>query len=299
MSYVPISLEPSILFSEACNRNASREEKQDAILHVRIAMGELMIVAAGLGEHTERAAASRMVVEHFYTHLAALPYDYSPQRALREATERAHASLLKAAHATGSANPNMSATVVVALLQQDADGSRAWIGHIGNCRAYLLRASRLYCLTTDHSAAQALLDHHLITTEEARNHPDALVPARSLGQQIPVEIDIEQHPLAEGDTLLLCSSGLWRVVPDQEIQEAIARPSLSVEAVTRNLLELSLAAGGHNDIGIEMARLIQPISVAPPRPAVRHPLAFKWVFLLLTLAFAGICALAYFALLHD
>jgi len=264
-------------------------------------MGELMIVAAGIGGHMERAAASRMTIEHFYAHLAALPHDYSAEKALREASERANASLLEAAHASGSVHPHMEVTVVVALLQQDADGSRAWIGHVGNCRAYLLRADRLYCITTDHSVAQALLDHHVITPDEARNHPEALVLARSLGQQDQVEIEIEQNPLAEGDVLLLCSSGLWSLVSDQEIQEVIATPGLTVEAVSHNLLELSLAAGGHNGIGIELARLIQPPAVAlPHQNGLQNglPQAFKWVLMLFLLAFAGMCTLAYFTLLR-
>lgn len=303
MSDTSVLLEPAILFAEACTRGTAEEGSQDSILRVRIAMGELMIVAAGIGKHMEAAAAARMTVEHFYAHLAALPYDYSPEKALREATARANASLLEAAHASGSANSHMEATVVVALLQQDADGSRAWIGHIGNCRAYLLRAGRLYRLTTDHSVAQALLDHHVITPDEARNHPDALVSARRLGQEDQVEIEIEQNPIAEGDTLLLCSSGLWRLVSDQEIQEVIATPGLTLEVVSRNLLDLSLAAGGHNEIGIELARLIQPPAVAPPRQNGLQdglhdglPRAFKWVLMLFLLAFTGMCILAYLTL---
>jgi serine/threonine protein phosphatase PrpC len=295
MSYVPVSLEPTILFADACNFGVPQEENRDSILHVRIAMGELMVVAAGLGEQAGRAAAARMTVEHFYAHLAALPYDYAPENALRGAAARASASLVAAAHAHSSATPHMGATVVVALLQQDVYGSRAWIGHIGNCRAYLLRVGRLYCLTTDHSSAQALFDRHLLTQDEIRDHPGAAVLVRSLGQQAPAEIEVEQHPLAEGDTLLLCSSGLWRLVPNQEIQEAIAIPGLTVGAAAHNLLELLLAAGGHDDIGIEMARLIQPPAVSLPRQS-GSPFAFKWILMLFMLAFTGMCVLVYFAL---
>jgi protein phosphatase len=301
MSDTSVLLEPAILFAEACNRGTAQEGNQDCILRVRIAMGELMIVASGIGGHMEATAASRITVEHFYAHLAALPRDYSSEKALREATARANTSLVEAAHASGSPHAHMEATLVVALLQQDADGSRAWIGHVGNCRAYLLRAGRLYRLTTDHSAAQSLLDHHVITPDEARNHPEALVLVRSLGQQDQVEIEIEQNPIAEGDSLMLCSSGLWKLVSDQEIQEVIATPGLTVEAVSHNLLELSLAAGGHNEIGIELARLIQPPAVAPPRQDGLQnglPQAFKWVLVLFLLAFAGMCTLAYVTLLR-
>jgi len=47
--------------------------------------------------------------------------------------------------------------MVVAVVQQRAEGIYAWIGHIGDSRAYLIRAAACIGLTTDHSAVQALL----------------------------------------------------------------------------------------------------------------------------------------------
>jgi protein phosphatase len=135
---------------------------------------------------------------------------------------------------------------------------------------------------------QSLLSRKLITPEEAEHHPDIPVLTRSLGRLPEVEIDIEQHPLAVGDTLLLCSDGLWGFVPEQEIEKAAAGPTL--EAAAHNLLELALAAGGHDNIAIEMARLIPP-----PAPARRSglPPGFKWIVLIFLLAIAGLCVLAY------
>jgi protein phosphatase len=232
-----------------------------------------------------------MAVEYFYAHLAALPQDYPADKALREAAARANASIVVAARAPDSPHPRMGSTVVAALLQPDGDITNAWIGHIGNSRAYLMRAGRLHRLTTDHSAVQSLLNRNLITPEEAKNHPDALVLTRCLGHQLEVEIEIEQFPLAVGDWLLLCSHGLWGFVPELEIQTAAA--SLSVEAAAHNLLELALTAGGHNNIGIEVAQLI-----APPDTPIRSehpPLAFKWVLTVFLLAIASLCVLAWFA----
>jgi protein phosphatase len=181
--------------------------------------------------------------------------------------------------------------VVAALLQQRGDITNACIGHIGNSRAYLMRAGRLHRLTTDHSAVQTLLNRNLITPEEAKNHPDASVLTRCLGHQLDVEIEIEQLPLAVGDTLLLCSYGLWGFVPESDIQTAAA--SLSVEAAAHNLLELALTTGGHNNIGIEVAQLI-----APPDPAFHPrsehpPLAFKLILTVFLLALGGLCVLAW------
>jgi hypothetical protein len=69
-----------------------------------------------------------------------------------------------------------------------------------------------------------MLDRKLITPEEAEHHPDASVLTRSLGHHDhEVEIDIEQHPLAVGDTLLLCSDGLWGFVPEHGNRESGSR----------------------------------------------------------------------------
>jgi protein phosphatase len=114
---------------------------------------------------------------------------------------------------------------------------------------------------------------------------------RSLGRLPEVEIDIEKHPLAIGDTLLLCSDGLWGFVPEHEIEKATAGPTL--DAAAQNLIDLALAAGGHDNISIEIARLIPP--PAPPRRAGLPPW-FKWIVTLFLLAIAGLCVLAYYIL---
>jgi protein phosphatase len=294
MSDIPGPEQPVIVFAEECECGTQCEENQDSVLHVRIALGELLIVAGGIGGDAGGATASRMAVEHFYAHMAALPEDYPPDNALREAAARANAKIAEAARRPGSLHPRMASTVVVTLMQQDATGSCAWIGHIGDSRAYLVRAGRLHRLTTDHSAMQALLDRNLITQEEAADHPDAAGLTRSLGDQPKVEIDLDQLPLAVDDTLLLCSGGLWKFVSEQEIQRNISAPELTLGTAAHNLLGRALAASGHDSIGIEMARLVVPPDITPARNQSYHPGA-KWVLAAFLLAIVGLCALAFFS----
>jgi PPM family protein phosphatase len=177
----------------------------------------------------------------------------------------------------------------VALIIQDANGAHAWIGHVGDSRAYLVRAGRLHRLTTDHSEVQSLLNRSLISIEEAENHPDAAILTRSLGQKPEIEIEIEKHPLAIGDTLLLCTDGLWRFVAEKEIEKAAAGATL--EGAADNLLELALAAGGDDNIGIEMARIVVPPE--PPKEA-DHSSLFKVLLSVLLIIVAGLGVLAYF-----
>ncbi len=288
--------EPPIAFAEECDRGLAREENQDSVLHARIPLGELLVVADGIGGYQGGAIASRMAVEGFHEYLAALPPDYPADRAICEAAARVNAGIIQAASLHGSPYKRMGSTVVLALLLEDVTGFSARIGHIGDSRAYLARDGRLVRLTSDHSAVQALLNRNLITPEQARNHPDASVLTRSLGHNPGVEIDLENVPLLPADTLLLCSDGLWGFVAEEEIQRVMADPGLTVAAAAHELLELALAAGGHDNIGIQMARLAGPASAAPQPPRRGRFMPFFALCLLLA---AGLCAIAYFGIQHH
>jgi protein phosphatase len=292
MSDIPVPGQPVIVFAEQCSPGALSEQNQDSVLHVRIALGELLIVACGIGGDTAGATASKMVVEYFYAHLAGLPSEYPADRALREAAVLANEKIRAAAAEPGSPYPHMGSTVVAALVQQEVSGPLAWVGHIGHSRAYLLRAGRLHRLTTDHSAVQTLLSRNLITPQETLDHPDALVPTRILGQSPELEIDIELHALAVDDTLLLCSSGLWAHIPEQKIQKTIAASGLTLETSAHNLLGLALAARSREDIGIEMLRLIPPRAPDPPQKDKSYP-GLKWILAVFLLALAGLFVLVY------
>jgi serine/threonine protein phosphatase PrpC len=300
MSEIPVSGHPVILFAEECDRGVTREENQDSVLHVRIALGDLMMIADGIGGYAGGATASRLVVENFYAHLAALPADYPVDNAIRGAAARANAQIVAEANAPGSPFQRMGSTVVAAVLQQRAAGICAWIGHVGDSRAYLVRAGRLHRLTTDHSAVQALLSRNMITPEEAQNHPDSSVLTRSLGNQPEVEIDIEQLPLVLGDTLLLCSDGLWGFVSELDIEKMVDAPGLTLESSARGLLKLALTAGGKDNISIEMARVVGPPKADTPSAPVPGHISHHtvlWVVLtVFVMAFAGFCVIAYFAM---
>jgi protein phosphatase len=295
MSKVPTPRQTVVTFGEQCDKGKVREENQDCVLHVRFALGELFIVADGMGGYQGGATASHMVVDGFHEYLASLPKDYPPDQAIREASVRVNASIAAAASAPNSPYRQMGSTVVLALIQQDSAGTQAWIGHVGDSRAYLVRASQLQQITKDHSAVQALLNRNLITPEQALHHPDASVLTRCLGHKGEVEIDIDPISMELGDSLLLCSDGLWGFVPEQELQLVATDPELTVETATQSLLDLALAAGGHDNIGIEMVRLSPSAAEAPPVSRRFHAGVME-ILAICLLAFAVVGASAYFGL---
>jgi protein phosphatase len=287
--------QPIILFAEECDRGTLRQVNQDSVLHVRIPLGELLVVADGLGgENTGVVGSSRMAVQLIQAHLAALPHDFPAEKAIKEAVEQANAKITPVDKDSDLPQLRVGTTVIVALVQQVPEGAHAWIGHIGDCRAYLLRAGRLHRLTSDHSAVQSLLNRNLISPEEAYHHPDTSVLTRALGVGPEVEIDIEGHAFAVGDTLLLCSDGLWDSVPEKDIETTAAGPT--VEAAAHSLLMRALEAGGRDNISIEMVRLVETRDL--PRKSHQSNL-LKWLVVIFLLALVGLGVLSYLTFLAD
>src|SRR5580658_760477 len=87
----------AISFGEVCDRGKVREENQDSVRSASIPLGELFIVADGIGGYQGGATASRMVVDGFHAQLAKRPGTYPPDHALMEACTYTNASIHTAA----------------------------------------------------------------------------------------------------------------------------------------------------------------------------------------------------------
>jgi protein phosphatase len=312
----------AVSFAEKCDRGIERQENQDSVLHTTTPLGEVLIVADGMGGYEGGAVASRIVVDSISNYFADLPADYLPAMAIRESIICANAEIHAAASAPGSPYSQMGSTVVMALLQPNEasfeggaeatnaannTGLRAWIGHVGDSRAYHVHDRRIYCITRDHSAVQAMLDRNLITPEQALNHPDSSVLTRSLGHEAEVDADIDSVLLEPGDSLFLCSDGLWGYVDERAIEAVATDLALDVEAASQAMLELALTVGGHDNVGIEMVRVANSPAPMPASPSAsafqttRKSGKGKLIQILTValLAIAAIGALAYVAFLEH
>jgi serine/threonine protein phosphatase PrpC len=271
MSVVSIPDAVAITFAGQCDRGRVREENQDSVRHRTTPLGDLMIVADGIGGYAGGGVASYMAVETISASVAGMPAFFPAEIAIEEAVCHANAAIAAAAAEPDTPNNRMGSTVVVALLRTESDRAQApvsaLIGHVGDSRAYLLHHGRLTRITRDHSAVQELLDTRLISAEEVEDHPDASMLTRCLGHEPNVRVDVREVSLEVGDSLLLCSDGLWGYVSDQEIERIVADPALDTEAASQALLDLAIAAGGHDNVGIQLAR----VSVPAIRSTARMP----------------------------
>jgi protein phosphatase len=130
---------------------------------------------------------------------------------------------------------------------------RAYIVHVGDSRAFYLRRGRLRQLTRDQSMGEFMVESGAWTEEQSRR-------ARTSGVLMSVVGGSEMMPavglvdLAVGDTLLLCTDGLTKHVPDDRIAELLGRAE-SAEAATRELVAAALADGGTDNVTVIVARM--------------------------------------------
>jgi serine/threonine protein phosphatase PrpC len=136
------------------------------------------------------------------------------------------------------------------------------VAHVGDSRAYLVRAHRARQITTDHSLVAQLVARNQLSAEEARSDPRRNVVTRSVGVGPDLEVDVVAvgEPLKGGDTLVLCSDGLHGQMSDDEIAGFAMAESLP--DACRDLIELANARGGPDNITVAMLRFERPPEAA-------------------------------------
>jgi protein phosphatase len=133
-------------------------------------------------------------------------------------------------------------------------GQQLVLSHVGDSRAYVITPDGFEQLTRDHSLVQRLQELGQLSAAEAAIHPQRNVLYRAIGQGEGLEVDIASRRLASGSMLLLCSDGLWGLVPDDRIQEMI-RQAASPQAACEALVAAANAAGGPDNITAVLVRL--------------------------------------------
>jgi len=210
------------LIIDACfaQHQGDRKEQQDRVAimpHPRVKGVALAVVADGMGGHTGGSLAAEQVVHTAKQNLANFgPSEESPQYMLENSMREAH-TMIKASRFMNEKEPH--STAVMLLVQP---GKVSW-GHCGDSRMYRFRGDRLVTRTIDHSYVEHLLATGKITPEQAEHHPHKNVLLTSLGGSEEPKFDYgEATDVADGDSFVLCSDGLWAYFSDAELGGVIA-----------------------------------------------------------------------------
>jgi len=219
--------------------------------------GRLAVVADGMGGYEGGQEASRLAVET----LMAVYRDFggdNPQDALIEALQTAHEQIRQFSFAHPELR-GMGTTCTAAAIVRDTHGSANYdelhYVHVGDTRLYLIRDGQITRVTRDHSYVGRLVESGMISQEEAEHHPQRNILTAALGTNPDLIMDSPGHPepLRPKDVLLICSDGLWALVRDAEILDAVE--DKSTEQAGRELIELARERGGPDNITVQILRL--------------------------------------------
>lgn len=211
----------------------------------------LYVIADGMGGHSlgERASgvAARTITHEVLAAIApsllARPDQDDIERPLL--TDVMETAVLRANQTVHAHVPDGGTTVTAALVIGDS----IVIGHVGDSRAYFLNPGGCEQLTRDHSLVQRLKELGQITDEEAAVHPQRSVLYRAVGQGEGLEVDVISRRIEPGSRLMLCSDGMWGLVPDHAILQ-IARNASGPQAAATAMVEAANQAGGPDNISV-------------------------------------------------
>ena len=149
----------------------------------------------------------------------------------------------------------MGTTITVAVL--DSESGQVLFGHVGDSRAYRLRAGALEQITTDHSLVAELVESGILTPEEAARHPQRSAITRAIGTERAIEADVFSVAAEPGDVFLLCSDGLTDMLSEEQIAACIVEAGGEPETAARSLVAAANARGGEDNITVVLFELVE------------------------------------------
>jgi PPM family protein phosphatase len=217
---------------------------------------QLYVVADGMGGHSAGEVASRLAVEAMAAFMRrshgseefSWPCGINPKLSydgnrLRTAVFLANRRVFRAAESHDDYT-GMGSTIVAGLVS----GNRLSAAHVGDSRLYVARGGELTQLTEDDTwAATVLSQAGGLSSEDLAKHPMRNVLTNVLGARDQTEIHVQEHELAEGDVLLLCSDGLHGALDAGTMLE-ILRAGEREEDRAARLVRTALERGARDNV---------------------------------------------------
>ena len=232
----------------ACTHTGNRRSLNEDSLCVA---PPVFLIADGMGGHQSGEVASALAAGAMKSLLSSDGVD----PVVLEDAVRDTNRLIRSKSAGGS---RPMGTTLTGMAVANARVPMAAVVNVGDSRTYLFQGGVLSQITTDHSHVQELIDHGLLTPEDARRHPDRNVVTRALGVDVDVELDLLLLPLSPGQRWIACSDGLSSELEHAEFQ--VLASGATSEHVVIDLLAAVLAGAARDNVS---ALVVDVVSVEP------------------------------------
>jgi protein phosphatase len=260
-----VTLKPiQLMVGTAQSVGKQREHNEDSIFALNSILADgnielpfgIFIVADGMGGHMHGEVASGVAIRAFSQFVLTKLYmpflgivPQTPSESLQEMMEK---GMQEAQQAVIKRAPGGGTTLTATLIL----GEQVTVAHVGDTRAYFLYPDgRMHAITQDHSLVHRLVELGQINEDEASNHPQRNVLYRAIGQAEPYRPDIDTFQIPHPGSLLICSDGLWGVVPEADIFR-IVKNSPNPSIACHELTKAANAAGGPDNISVVLVQIL-------------------------------------------
>ena len=237
-----------VLWTSASSTHTGRVRRLNEDACLELPEKGLWVVADGMGGHAAGDLASGMLVEQLRK--------IGRPGSLEDLDNKVRRSLqrvnLKLAEEARRRNQQIIGCTVVALLIYETQALCLWAG---DSRIYLWRDHQLQQLTRDHSQVEELIARGLLNREQARSFPGASAITRAVGVMDPLELDSVSLEVRDGDSLLLCSDGLYNEIETQELARLLAVDDCQI--AVQQMIDQALQGKARDNITAVLVRIEQ------------------------------------------
>ena len=248
-----------------------RKNNQDRMGYSFTRDALLLLLADGMGGHIQGEMAATIALQTIGALFQqnANPYIKKPEKFLEDSFFAAHREI----HRYRAINnlPETPRTTIVACIVQH---NSAYWAHCGDSRLYWMRQGQILARTRDHSRIETLIAQGKVAPSERDTHPDRNKLFNCLGApSMPIVELSRRASLQPGDVILLCSDGLWSVLPDHVLAQSLHTNTV-VRAVPELLATATGIAGKTSDNVTALAMMWEGASVLQDSPStiVTHTL---------------------------
>src|SRR5512142_2423288 len=240
-----------LIYAELSSPGPARENNEDFVgswqpqtLEEKRNRGAAAVLADGVGGMERGEVASRLAVETALKTFREARGEQSPQQLITQMFNAANLAVYdKGMEDHGKAR--MATTLAVVVLRNN----EITVGNVGDSRVYLVR-----------KATSKQQKFGLISEQEAKTSDKRSVLTRSVGQEPMIRVDVESATVFKGDTVVLCSDGLYAHVGDSEIAEIVTR--LSPAQACRQLVALAEQRGTDDNLSVQVIQINEVEKVA-------------------------------------
>lgn len=154
-------------------------------------------------------------------------------------------------------NGKGSGTTMVAVIAED---NKLYWASVGDSRIYIIRGGSMKQVTRDHNywlRLQEMVAAGQMSQEEAmgKRQKEALISFLGIGNVSLMDINTQPFEMQTGDTVMLCSDGITKTLPDEQIKKIITADIVSLEEKAKTLVRAAITNNTHSQDNTSVALL--------------------------------------------